>query len=205
MHESPVKDQLSLGAIVRRDWNNLPNLVTAIRMVGALGLPPLIMSKNRKKQLAAFGLFATLAATDKLDGWMAKEIYGTTELGKMLDPAVDKELVVVTLFSLLADARRRKDHATTTALTLGIPILIGRELAVARIKLKAQQRDHKVESALQSGRVSMVAQSVGIGLMLVPTTSPAARKVKIALLAAAVGASLYSWRDYSRTYRDDPS
>ena len=190
----------SFGAMVRRDWKNPPNLVTAIRMVGTLGLPPLVASPVHKKKVAGVILFAVLAATDKLDGWMAKKIYHSTDLGKMLDPLVDKELIVVTLLSLLADAKRRKDVVMAAVLTVATAVLLVREVAVARLKLDAQRRDQKVESAIQSGRVSMVLQSVATGALLMPSNSPAVRKGKFALLAAAVGASMYSWREYYKLY-----
>lgn len=200
MSNLPALGTVPFGVMLRRDWKNPPNLVTAIRMVGTLGLPPLVMSSVRKKKLAGVALFAVLAGTDKLDGWMAKQLYGSTELGKMLDPLVDKELIIVTLASLLADAKRRKDHVMMSVLLVATSVLLVREVAVARLKLEAQRRDQKVESAIQSGRVSMVLQSVATGALLVPTTSPTARKGKFALLAAAVGASMYSWREYYRRY-----
>lgn len=200
MSNLPALGTVPFGVMLRRDWKNPPNLVTAIRMVGTLGLPPLIMSSVRKKKLAGVVLFATLAGTDKLDGWMAKQLYGSTELGKMLDPLVDKELIIVTLASLLADAKRRKDYVMMSVLLVATSVLLVREVAVARLKLEAQRRDQKVESAIQSGRVSMVLQSVATGALLVPTTSPTARKGKFVLLAAAVGASMYSWREYYLRY-----
>lgn len=200
MSNLPALGTVPFGVMLRRDWKNPPNLVTAIRMVGTLGLPPLVMSSVRKKKLASVALFAVLAGTDKLDGWMAKQLYGSTELGKMLDPLVDKELIIVTLASLLADAKRRKDYVMMGVLLVATSVLLVREVAVARLKLEAQRRDQKVESAIQSGRVSMVLQSVATGALLVPTTSPVARKGKFALLAAAVGASMYSWREYYQRY-----
>lgn len=193
----------SLLAMVRRDWKNPPNLVTAARMVGALALPPLITGSQRQKG-AGVGLFALLAATDKLDGWMAKNRYGSTELGKILDPAVDKELIGVSLASALADARKQKNTPLFFGILSTIAVLAVREPAVAKIKLDAQRADSVVESALQSGRVSMVAQSVAVGALLIPSQSPVVRAAKLGLLAAAVGTSLYSWWDYRRTYRKDP-
>lgn len=205
MLTTPITGTVPFWTMVRRDWKNPPNIVTAIRMVGALGLPPLIMNRTRKLRLAAFILFAVLAGTDKLDGWLAKKVYHVTDLGKLLDPLVDKELIAVTLVSLLADAKRRKDHALAFIVAAAFVVIVVREVAVMRIKVKAQQRDHKVESAIQSGRVSMVMQSVALGTLLVPSDSPAVRKGKFVLLAGAVGASLYSWWDYARRYRAHPS
>ena len=200
MNDSPDIGALSFSAMVRRDWKNPPNLVTALRMVGAFGLPPLVMGHTQKKKVAGLISFVVLAATDKLDGWMAKNIYGSTDLGKILDPIVDKELIAVTLFSLLADAKRKKDTVMVASLVTATSVIFVREMAVAHLKLKSQQRDQQVESAIQSGRVSMVLQSVAAGALLIPVNSPTVRKVKFSLLAAAVGASLYSWREYHQKY-----
>jgi len=68
MDNSPALGTIPFGDMVRRDWKNPPNIVTAIRMVGTLGLPPLVLSRSRKLRLAGFILFTLLAATDKLDG-----------------------------------------------------------------------------------------------------------------------------------------
>lgn len=201
MHSSPSAKRRSLSAIIRRDWKNPPNLVTAARMIGALWLPPLITGKSEQKRYAGLGLFVLLAVTDKLDGWMAKKIYGPTELGKMLDPAVDKELIVITLTSLLADARQRGDKRLATTLNWALPILMIREASVAHLTYEAQRRNHRIESALQSGRVSMFLQSVAIGGLLIPTSTPIARRSKGVLVGLAVGASLVSWGDYLRKYR----
>jgi len=119
----------------------------------------------------------------------------------MLDPIVDKELIFITLFSLLADAKRRKDPVMLVVLLAATLVLSTREVAVGTLKLKAQRRDHTVESAIESGRVSMVLQSAATAALLIPSDSPAVRKGKFALLAVAVGASLYSWVEYYQRYR----
>jgi len=43
------------------------------------------------------GLFALAAFTDGLDGFLAKRFGWTSELGKVLDPAADK-LLLITVF-----------------------------------------------------------------------------------------------------------
>jgi len=191
----------SLLATIKRDWKNPPNLVTGLRMIGTLGIPPLALARSDKKRWAGLALFVLLAATDKLDGWMAKKIYGSTELGKMLDPLVDKELILTTLGVILKDARRQRDTTMMTALVLAIPTLLVREVAVLHIKAVTQRETQTVDSAIQSGRISMVAQSVAVGALLIPSKTPTIRRAKFGLLSVAVGASLYSWWDYHRKYR----
>lgn len=49
---------------------------------------------------AALGIFAVMAATDKLDGYLARRFNQITRLGTLLDPAADKLLVACSLVLL---------------------------------------------------------------------------------------------------------
>jgi|GEM_PF-5437155 len=187
--------------VIRRDWKNPPNIITAIRMIGILWLPSLALSRSEKRRLAAVVLFVTMASTDKLDGWLARNIYGTTTLGKLLDPVADKELLLVTLGSLIVDARRRRDTSLLRAIVGAAAVISFRELAVFAVKLHAQQRDHVVESAIQSSRITMVIQSVALASLLIPSNNKTVRRGKFVLLGVTVAASLYSGWDYYRRYR----
>lgn len=192
-------------AMIRRDWKNPPNLVTAARMIGALGLPPLITSRSTSKKVAGLTLFSALVITDKLDGWMAKEIYGSTDLGKMLDPIVDKELILLTMLPALKETRRRGDHQLANVMLATLAVIGVREVSVTLIKLRAQRRTGQVDSAIQSSRMSMMAECAALGSLLVPIHTPLVRKGKFALLAVSAGVSLYSGWDYHRKYRDSSS
>ena len=48
----------------------------------------------------AIGLFCVMAATDKLDGWLARRLNQTSKLGAILDPIADK-LVIMSSIVLL--------------------------------------------------------------------------------------------------------
>ena len=50
----------------------------------------------------ALGLFLVAAATDAVDGWLARRIPGNGVRGTILDPLADKVLVVGTLLALTA-------------------------------------------------------------------------------------------------------
>lgn len=49
---------------------------------------------------AAVGIFVLMAATDKLDGYLARRLNQTTRLGALLDPVADKLLVDCTVILL---------------------------------------------------------------------------------------------------------
>lgn len=79
---------------------HLPNALCVLRMLLAIPLAWLLV---RGQYAATLILFGFAAATDALDGYLAKRNGWTSELGKALDPLADKILLItafVTLTSL---------------------------------------------------------------------------------------------------------
>jgi len=76
----------------------VPNLICLLRM--ALTVPIVVLlAEGRYGQTLV--LFAIAAASDILDGFLAKTFGWTSELGKLLDPLADK-LLLVSVFITLA-------------------------------------------------------------------------------------------------------
>jgi cardiolipin synthase (CMP-forming) len=73
---------------------HLPNLICLIRL---LLIWPIAVAMHKGQHLSALGLFVVAAVSDGLDGYLAKRFNWTSELGKILDPAADK-LLLVTVF-----------------------------------------------------------------------------------------------------------
>ena len=48
----------------------------------------------------ALGIFAVMAATDKLDGYLARRLNQTSKLGETLDPVADKLLIACSVILL---------------------------------------------------------------------------------------------------------
>jgi cardiolipin synthase (CMP-forming) len=69
----------------------LPNLICVGRIVLAW---PIVMSLRDGNYAASMWLFALAAVSDGLDGYLAKRFHWTSDLGKLLDPAADKLLLV---------------------------------------------------------------------------------------------------------------
>src|SRR4029453_4513103 len=79
----------------------LPNLVTLIRLACLpLFLWLLFGQENRA---AAAGLLAALGVTDWIDGYLARHLGQTSELGKVLDPVDDRLLFFVGAGGILID------------------------------------------------------------------------------------------------------
>jgi CDP-diacylglycerol--glycerol-3-phosphate 3-phosphatidyltransferase len=79
---------------------NWPNLVTFSRL--ALAVPFLLLLERPGTEAWALGLFVVASLTDWVDGYLARRLDQTTELGKLMDPLVDKLLVTGALVALTA-------------------------------------------------------------------------------------------------------
>ena len=73
---------------------HLPNLICLVRL--AL-IWPILVSLHAGRYVPALALFMAAAVSDGLDGYLAKRFDWTSELGKILDPAADK-LLLITVF-----------------------------------------------------------------------------------------------------------
>jgi len=71
--------------------HHLPNLICLVRL--AL-IWPILTTLHAGEYRMALALFVAAAASDGLDGYLAKRFDWTSELGKFLDPLADKLLLV---------------------------------------------------------------------------------------------------------------
>src|SRR5487761_2002403 len=84
---------------------DLPNLLTLSR-IGAVPLVVLLVAlRTPAADLAAALVFAVAAATDWLDGHLARSRRQASDLGRMLDPIADKLLVGASLMVLAGEGR----------------------------------------------------------------------------------------------------
>ena len=85
-----------------RDFLYVPNLVTLSRLL----FVPLIIyclsqRDSRAYQMASFGLVVVCFLTDWLDGYLARRLNQVSALGKAIDPAVDKMVVIAFVIALI--------------------------------------------------------------------------------------------------------
>jgi cardiolipin synthase len=73
-----------------RNWLTLPNLFTLARLALAPLVVYLILNQHH---MAAAVLFAIAAATDLIDGYLARSLHSATPAGAYLDPIADKLLL----------------------------------------------------------------------------------------------------------------
>jgi cardiolipin synthase len=73
-----------------RKWLTLPNLLTLVRLALA---PVIVAAILQQHHMAALAIFAGAAATDGLDGYLARKLHAITPAGAYLDPIADKLLL----------------------------------------------------------------------------------------------------------------
>ncbi|MCC2335252.1 CDP-diacylglycerol--glycerol-3-phosphate 3-phosphatidyltransferase [Cellulomonas wangsupingiae] len=108
-------------------------------------------------RVLATGLFVLAAASDRLDGWLARRSGQVTDLGKMLDPIADKLLVgsALVLLSWLGDLW----WAVTVLVLL-------REVGITVMRFFLLR--YVVLPASRGGKLKTVLQAVAISLYLLP-------------------------------------
>lgn len=86
-----------------RDVYTVANIITVLRLM----LVPFFFSVliTEEHDLLAFSLFAVAASTDWLDGQIARRTGTVTELGKIIDPLVDRLLIAAGVLGLFLVGR----------------------------------------------------------------------------------------------------
>lgn len=143
---------------------NIANALTVLRLVlvpvfvviflaGAVG----DLTGTVGSSLTALAVFALAAATDKLDGSIARARGLVTDFGKLADPIADKALVISALVLL----------SWSTVLPWWVTVvIIVRELGITLLRFVMVRR--AVMAASQGGKIKAVFQFAFIMVLLVP-------------------------------------
>ena len=100
---------------------NIPNFITLGRIISVPVIFWLLLSGQSR---IAFFVFLAAGISDAVDGYLAKRFNWTSELGKVLDPAADK-LLLVTVFICLSVADLVPWWLTAVVLLRDLVIVIG--------------------------------------------------------------------------------
>ena len=130
---------------------NLPNAITFSRFVLSLLLFALMEAGDY--WLLAAGLFVFAVATDVLDGWIARKYKLITQLGRIMDPFVDKFITSGTFLFLLPVT---KESGVTPWMVV---IVLGREMLVTSLRGFLEQRGGDFSESF-SGKLKMFLQCV---------------------------------------------
>jgi CDP-diacylglycerol---glycerol-3-phosphate 3-phosphatidyltransferase len=131
---------------------NTPNLITISRLVLAVILFWLIDYDGY--WLTAAVVFLAAAATDFLDGYIARKYGLVTTLGRIMDPFADKIIICGAFVFLLG----QPSSGVTAWMVI---IIIGREMFVTSLRGFLEQ--HGMDfSATMSGKLKMVLQCAAV-------------------------------------------
>ncbi len=163
---------------------NLPNAITLARLL-AVPVVVAVVLRSRDGSLLAAALFGVLAATDSLDGHLARTRGAVTTLGKVLDPLADKILVASVLAALAALGRLA---------AWVVAVVVVREVAVTLMRAAAARRAIVVPASTL-GKAKMAAQ-VMLVLAVLLAPDPDAAWVH-AVVLTAVALTVASALDYA--------
>ena len=105
-------------------------------------------------------MFALAAATDWLDGYLARKLNQTTPFGAFIDPVADKLIVVSALVILIA-------HHNSIWLTLPSLVIIGREIVISALReWMAEMNDSVTIAVSHLGKIKTTLQMVAITMLL---------------------------------------
>ena len=134
---------------------NIPNLITFSRLFGIPFLLYGLQNPTPQSRWICLVIFLVCALTDWLDGYLARKLNQITDLGKFLDPLVDKLLVLAPLLSLIELGQIP---------AWGVFIILGRELAIAGWRVNQTT----ISGANIWGKLKTVSQIIAIALLIAP-------------------------------------
>jgi CDP-diacylglycerol---glycerol-3-phosphate 3-phosphatidyltransferase len=168
---------------------HLPNAITVLRLFLAAGFFALLtpwtagdrlfhpdgpntLEEPNWTLLAAAALFVLAAATDAIDGYLARRWNVVSPFGRIMDPFADKVLVVGAFIYLAGPAfhlgeavRGREDFQVSGVEPWMVVIALARELLVTSIRGFAEARGVAFP-ADWSGKAKMILQSIAVPAIL---------------------------------------
>lgn len=167
----------------------LPNILTVLRLCAVpvmVGLYVLDSGIEGFYRWLALLVFAVAAATDLLDGYLARRWGVVTNFGKLADPIADKALVLAAL-SMLAVAHEVAWWPIIIIAVREVGVTLGR-LAVA---------SGTVIAASPGGKLKAVLQNLAAGLLLWPAATGWVDAVGWWVLIASAVLAVVTGADYA--------
>ena len=175
---------------------NGPNLLTLLRiffvpllvaaLLGEDFSAPWMGPFRVSRDIFALLIFLAAAATDLLDGYLARRWGQITAVGTLLDPIADKLLISAALISLV-DIHRLPAWM--------VILIIGREFAVSGLRSIAATGGYMIEAS-ELGKSKMVAQVAAIALVIAGIRWPVLNEISMLLMWTVVLFALVSAADY---------
>jgi CDP-diacylglycerol--glycerol-3-phosphate 3-phosphatidyltransferase len=148
---------------------NIPNLLTILRIFFVPLLVAALVQENWftvrlhglviTNEWLALAIFWAAAATDLLDGYLARRWGQVTTIGTLLDPIADKLLISAALISLV------QVHAVAAWMVI---MIVAREFAVSGLRSIAAAEGYTIKAS-DLGKTKMLSQVAAVSCLLLST------------------------------------
>ncbi|MEM8831328.1 MAG: CDP-diacylglycerol--glycerol-3-phosphate 3-phosphatidyltransferase [Cyanobacteria bacterium P01_G01_bin.19] len=139
---------------------NIPTWITLSRLLGLPFILYLLNDPTPFHRWLSVGIFIVAAGTDWVDGYLARKLNVVTELGKFLDPLVDKLLVLGSLLALIQ---------LQIVPAWGVFLILAREVAIAGWRVNPKLTGNAVISGANIwGKLKTVVQIMAIAFLIAP-------------------------------------
>lgn len=167
---------------------NWPNRLSILRVLLIPVCVLLLYLEGRGWRIAALAVFCAAAATDWVDGWMARKYKLVTNFGKFLDPVADKLLVLSTMIALCGLG----EFPAWACI-----VILFREIAVDGLRLVAVEQGHVI-AAGKLGKIKTTLQMLTLVVFLLDGRAYGDGAFTLGRLMVwlSVGMTLWSGVDY---------
>lgn len=162
-----------------------PNLISLLRILLAPILVLLIVIGERPASYVAAAVFAVGAATDRLDGYLARRYRSTTRTGAWLDPLADKLFTLAPVVALAVLNRFPMWAAI---------VFVVREAAVSGLRARLGARGRSMPASAMA-KWKTASQMLAILLYLLPFDA-SVEPVRLGVLIVAVILTVWSGVEY---------
>ncbi|MBI1790358.1 MAG: CDP-diacylglycerol--glycerol-3-phosphate 3-phosphatidyltransferase [Acidobacteria bacterium] len=178
---------------------NIPNILTILRIFFVPLLVAALVQENVTMQVGrvlvtnewlALAIFLAAAATDMLDGYLARRWGQVTTIGTLLDPIADKLLISAALISLV------QVRAVPAWMVI---LIVGREFAVSGLRSIAAAAGYTIHAS-ELGKTKMAAQVLAVSWLLASIRHPALAPTAALLMWGVLIFTLVSAVDYFRKF-----
>jgi CDP-diacylglycerol--glycerol-3-phosphate 3-phosphatidyltransferase len=136
---------------------NLPNSVTLLRIISIPLLVYFLLSPHLPNgNIIAVVIFGAVAASDALDGWLARKLKQETAVGKFFDPLADKILVISALLCLVE---------IRWVSSIPVIMIIVRDFAVTGLRLAASSSG-KIIAADTLGKYKTALLDLAVAMLI---------------------------------------
>jgi len=178
---------------------NLPNYLTLLRIFFVPLLVAALVQESISFRIGgitvthdwlALAIFLVAAATDLLDGYLARRWKQVTTIGTLLDPIADKLLISAALIALV------QVQAVPGWIVV---VIVGREFAVSGLRAIAAAEGYTIKAS-DLGKTKMVAQVAAVSCLLLSVRHPQLRTLAMVLVWGVVFFAVLSAISYFRKF-----